>query len=195
MHETIDDPFRPFVATDDGATLELRHARRAGDVLMRALMYLLLVLVLGLLALIPYAAWTRGRGVGDAVLALVFLVPTWLVLRVVVWGLRMEGISRILLRPGAAVRWRRGVLLRGREELRGVTGVEATTITQSTEYGPVRWLHVRVLGEGGPIDLLNLHLDREAEPTREAAAQAAAATIAARLRAPLVLDGRPISPT
>lgn len=187
VRDAIDDPFRPFVARDDGTTLDLRRVRRFGDVGMRVLMYLLLLLVLGLFALIPMAAWTRGRGVTDALLAVVLLMPTWLVLRLVVWGLRIEGVSRVLASPGVVERRSRGVLLSARDRLIP-SAIVATTVVVDTRYGPVRWLQLRARTEQGATHLLDLHLDRDRDPAREAAAQQAAATLAARLRVPLELD-------
>ncbi|MFY0533340.1 hypothetical protein [Nannocystis pusilla] len=100
---TIRDPFRPFVAVDDGARLVLTRRRSAADWLLRGALYWLLALVVVLMGLIPYAAWTRGSSVGDVVLAVVLLTLTWFVLQLVMLGFHVDGVRRIAVGPGEVV--------------------------------------------------------------------------------------------
>lgn len=190
MSDDIDDLYRPYVAADDGTRLVLRLERDLGGWLMRLGMYALLLLVLVLFALIPYAVHHRAHGVEDYLLAAVLLLITWFVFRLAVAALRIEGVTRVDIGPGGATRRATGVLLGARERLVGVTALVATTVTQTTRYGPVRWLELRARTATGLADLVDLRLDRDGEPTREAAARAAAVTVAARLGVPLELGGQ-----
>lgn len=190
---TIRDPFRPFVAVDDGARLVLTRRRSAADWLLRGALYWLLALVVVLMGLIPYAAWTRGSGVGDVVLAVVLLTLTWFVLQLVMLGFHVDGVRRIAVGPGEVVLDARGALLRRRVRATDVVAIEARTTTTSTRHGDVRWLRLQARTGAGTLDLGALHLDAAAEPTREAAAEQAAETLAARLGVPLVREAGPSS--
>lgn len=190
MLNDLDDPYRPYVAADDGRSLVLRRERGLGDWLMRIGAYALLLLVLGLFALIPYAVHHRAHGVKDYALAVVFLLMTWFVFKLVVVALRIEGLTRVDIGPGGVTRRTTGVLLGARERITGVTAVVATAVTRTTPYGPVRWLGLRARTAAGLADLVDLHLDRDGDPAREAAARRSAAAIAARLGVPLELDGQ-----
>ncbi len=183
--------FRPFVARDDGQRLWLQRRRGAAAWLLRGCMYLLLLLALGLLALIPFAAYTRWRDWGEVaspILGSLVLLPiTWLVLRAVLWAFRVEGHLRLDVGPEGVEVFGRGALLTWRERVRGALALEARTIRVSTEYRDVRYLALAARTSEGKRDLGHLELHPEGDATREAAVRAAAARIAERMRVPLEL--------
>lgn len=188
MAPPVEDPFRPFVAADDGTLLVLRRRRTLGDRVLRAALSMLLLPFLGLFALIPYAAWTRSEGIFGWLGAGGLLLLLWFLWRLVLLGFRLEGVRGLTIGPGSLVLDARGALLRRQERVAGVVALAARTVTTSTEYGEVRWLRLRARTADGHTDLGYLALDARAEPAREAAARAAASTIAARLGVPLELD-------
>lgn len=197
----ISPDFRPFVARDDGQRLVLRRHRTAAAWLLRGCMFLLLLLALGLLALIPFAAYTRWRDWGEVaspILGSLVLLPlTWLVLRAVLWAFRVEGHLRLDVGPEGVDMLGRGALFRWREQVRGALALEARTIRVSTEYRDVRYLALAARTAEGKHGLGHLELHPEADATREAAVRAAAARIAERMRVPLELydeGGAPVAP-
>lgn len=192
--------FRPFVAEDDGARLVLLRPRTAKYWATRGALYLLLLLLLGLLAVAPYGAWSKYQRYGDVIGLLglpVLLLLVWFAMRLLLFGLRLEAAQRIVCRPGELELEGRGALRRRHQRIRDVAALVAHTVRTDTQYGPIRWLHLRVRAAGELTDLGYLELDREAEPEREAQVRAAAAWMAARLQAPLELrdeDGRLVAP-
>lgn len=182
----IHDPFRPFVvAADDGVKLVLERHRGWKDWLLRGCMYLLLLLLVVLLALLPYAALYRGGGIGDLAAAASFMVPLYLILRLLLFGFHIEGMRRIVVERGQLTLDSRGAVRRRRDEIFGVVGFVVRTEASETKHGPVRWLRLQARTHGRLLELGSLHLDPNGEPTREAAAHASAATIAARLAVPI----------
>jgi len=192
--------FRPFVARDDGTCLELLRRRSAGDWLLRGALYLLLLPTLGFFVLIPYGMWHKYRTFGSTrgwYAAPVLLLLSWFAVRLLLLGFHLESTRRIVCRPGQLDLEGRGALRRRNERLQDLVALEARTVRTTTKYRDVRWLSLRVRTAGGHSFIGYLQLDPEAEPTREAHVQAAAALIAARLQVPLELrdeHDQPISP-
>lgn len=189
--------FRPFVARDDGGTLVLSRPATFKTWSTRAALYLLLLLVLGLAALIPYGMWHRYTVWGDVKglwAAPVLLLLCWFVFKLMLLGFRLEGARRIVCKPGELTLEGRGALLPRREHVRDPQALEARTIRVTTEYGDVRWLRLCLRAPAGGTDIGYLELDRNAEPTREAQVHAAAAQIASRLQVPLDLRGEDDAP-
>ncbi len=184
--------FRPFIATDDGTCLVLLRRRNFAFWAIRVCLYLLLVPALAIFVLIPYAMWAKlqSHGLTPGVFAMpILLLLGWVVVKLMLYGFKLEGTRRIVCRPGSLTLEGRGALLRYREQRQGFAALEARTIRQSTEYGDVRWLKLSLRGPSKSTDLGHLALDRDAEPIREARVQAAAALMATRLQVPLHLTG------
>lgn len=182
--------FRPFVAHDDGATLVLLRRATIKAWVLRASLYLLLLLVLGLFVLIPYGVWHRYTVWGDLKgiwAAPVLLLLCWFVLKLMLLGFRLEAARRIVCKPGELTVEGRGALRLYRDHIREPQALEARTIRTTTKYGDVRWLNLRLRAAAGSTGIGYLELDRDAEPTREARVHAAAALMAARLHVPLEL--------
>lgn len=192
--------FRPFIATDDGTCLVLLRRRNFGFWAIRVCLYLLLVPALAMFALVPYAMWAKVQsdGVTPGLFAIpILLLFSWVLVKLMLHGFKLEGTRRIVCRPGALTLEGRGALHRYREQCEDFAALEARTIRQSTEYGDVRWLKLSLRGGPKSTDLGHLALDPDAEPIREARVQAAAALMATRLQVPLQLTGEhaePITP-
>ncbi|MDC0674800.1 hypothetical protein [Nannocystis radixulma] len=186
----LSDPFRPFVVVaDDGARLVLERHRSATGWLLRLGMYVLLLLLVVMLVLVPWAALTRGNGIGDLAVAGSFMISLYLILRLLLFGFHIEGMRRIVVERGRLTLVSRGVVKLERDEAFGVVVFIARVESSETEHGSVRWLRLQARTHGRVVELGTLHLDPEGEPTREAAARAAAATIAERLAVPLEFVG------
>jgi len=194
----IDDrDFRPFAASDDGTCLVLRRRRTFQAWVLRASLYLLLLLVLGLVLLIPYGIWHKYTVFGTLKglwAAPVLLFLCWFAVRLVLLGFMLEAARRITCKPGELTLEGRGALLRTHEHVRDPEALEARIIRTTTKYGDVRWLNLRLRAPGGVTSLGYLELDRDAEPTREARVQAAAALMATRLQVPLELKDEQSNP-
>lgn len=191
MNEARPD-FRPFIARDDGGALVLSRPATFKTWSVRAALYLLLLMVLGLAALIPYGVWHRYTVWGDVKglwAAPVLLLLCWFVIKLMLLGFRLEGTRRIVCKPGELTLEGRGAVLARREHVRDPQALEARTIRMTTKYGDVRWLSLRLRAAAGSTDIGYLELDRDAEPTREARVHAAAAVMASRLQVPLDLRG------
>lgn len=192
--------FSPFVEHDDGSCLELLRPAGFKSWGTRACLYLLLFLMLGLVALIPYGVWHKYTVFGDTRgmwAAPVILLLCWIVIKLVLLGFQLEGAQRIVCKPGEFTLEGRGALLRRRDHVRDLEALEARTIRTTTKYGEVRWLRLRLRAASGTTDIGYLELDRDAEPTQEARVQAAAALMATRLHIPLDLrgeDSQPLTP-
>lgn len=186
----ISDPFRPFVVeADDGARLVLQKPRDVKGWLLRASMYLLLLLLVALLLLIPVAVFTRGDGIGDIAAGASFMVTLWIILRLLLFAFDIEGTRRIVVEHWRLSFEARGVVRLHHHEVLGVVAFVARTESTETMHGSVRWLRLQARSHGRVVDLGTLYLDPEREPTREAAARAAAATIAERLGVPIEYVG------
>lgn len=186
----LPDPFRPFVVeADDGARLVLQRPRTATGWLLRVCMYLLLLLLVVMLLLIPWAVLTRGDGIGDVATGASFMVTLWIILRLLLFAFAIEGTRRIVVERGRLDFEARGVVRRSHEEVLGVVAFVVRNESRETMHGSVRWLRLQARTHGRVVDLGTLHLDPDGEPTREAAARAAAATIAERLVVPIEYVG------
>lgn len=186
----IEPDFRPYTAADDGARLVLRRRPTAAALVLRACMYLLLVVALALFVLIPAAAWSRTGSdwtdIATSAAFLALLLPlNYLLLRLVLWGFRLEGAWRIECAPGELAVVTRGVVGTRLEHVRGLVALEARSTRVATEHRDVRWLRLFVRSDGDRTDLGYLALPPEPDAARDAAAHAAAARIAARLKIPL----------
>jgi hypothetical protein len=187
----IDDrDFRPFAASDDGTCLLLIRRRTFQAWVIRGTFYLLLLMTLGLALMIPFGIWHKYTVFGTLKglwAAPVLLLLCWFAVRLVLLGFKLEATRRIVCKPGELTLEGRGALLRTREHVRDPEALEARIIRVATKYGDVRWLNLRLRAPGGLTSLGYLELARDAEPTREARVQAAAALMATRLRVPLEL--------
>lgn len=191
----IEPDFRPFTAVDDGARLVLQRPMTPAALILRGCLYMLLALVIALLVLIPLAAWSRTAGdpgsVAVSVAMVALLLPLdYLILRLVLWGFRLDGVRRLECAPGRLDLYTAGVVRTRHTHLRGVVALEARSTRVGTEYRDVRWLRLRARTDDDDLtDLGNLALPPEPDPARDAAALAAAARIAARLQVPLERRG------
>ncbi len=184
--------FRPFIATDDGTCLVLLRRLTFGFWAIRVCLYLLLVLALAIFVLVPYAMWAtvQSRGVTPGLFAIpILLLFSWIVVKLMLHGFKLEGARRIVCRPGSLTLEGRGALFRYREQCQDFAALEARTIRQSTEHGDVRYLKLILRGPPKSTDVGHLELDRDAEPIREARVHAAATLMATRLQVPLQLRG------
>lgn len=91
--------FAPFVVREDGETLALYRPKRLGDLVMRGLYYLMLVLPLALIVLIGYALATRPTSVGGVVFCII-AVPLLLgVMKLMLLAFRLDGVRWITAGP------------------------------------------------------------------------------------------------
>jgi hypothetical protein len=186
----IEPDFRPYTATDDGARLVLRREPTASALLLRGSLYMLLVVDLALFVLIPAAAWSRTgsdwASIVTSGVSLALLLPlNYLVLVLVLWGFRLDGVWRLECAPGELAVFTRGVLGTRHTHVRGVVALEARSTRVATEDRDVRWLRLYARSDGDRTALGLLALPPEPDAARDAAADAAAARIAARLKVPL----------
>lgn len=194
----IDDrDFRPFAASDDGTCLVLRRRRTFQAWIIRGSLYLLLLSTFGLALMIPYGIWHKYTVFGTLKglwAAPVLLLLCWFAIRMMLLGFLLEAAQRIVCKPGGLTLEGRGALLRIHAHVRDPEALEARIIRTTTKYGDVRWLSLRLRAPGGVTNIGYLELDRDAEPTREARVQAAAALMAERLQVPLELKDEQNNP-
>lgn len=185
------NPFEPFTAREEGALLVLRRRRTAALWAARLGLYGLLLCVLALGALIPFAAYTRGDGIGDVLLAALLLLPTWGVFKLVVLGFRLEGLRAVRAGPTGLAVDTRGVVFRRRAFVpkAQLAALRASIEKASTEHGSVRWLALTVVATSGDTELGYLQLPPEPDAARDRAGFAAAGQIAERLGIPLQVRG------
>lgn len=182
--------FRPFVAEDDGTTLVLRRPHTARDVGTRVIHLVLLSMMLGMLIACPFMAWQRYSRWGDPkglFLLPLLMLACWLGVKLALFAIRLEAARRIVCRPREFLLEGRGALLRHRDHLRDVSGLEAHIKRTRVRNHVVRWMYLRIRAGGELRDVGYLELDTEPEPAREVAVQTAAALMAARLGVPLAM--------
>jgi hypothetical protein len=188
MHDLA--AFEPFIASDDGTTLQLRRPWTLSDAAVRAMLYLLIGLAAGLPLLILFALSTKPITLGRALFALAALPLLWLVIKLMLRTLLFDGVRVIrasaegLYLEGSAGFLRKRRLTLAPDATRAIIARRRTAKPRSTL--PRTWwleLSVRTEDQQHPMGFFKVRDEHDHR------ADAAAAHLAARLGAALELSG------